>query len=97
VKRLVLVPVAVALVAALIPAAALAKGASEAEIAGPGIDEPISLTVQPGGEQGWQERRFYERVRQASAGRPRFVLHDGPPYANGQIHLGHALDKIGRP
>jgi len=54
VKRLVLVPLAVTLVAALVPAAALAKGASEAEIAGPGIDEPISLTVQPGGEQRWQ-------------------------------------------
>jgi isoleucyl-tRNA synthetase len=42
----------------------------------------------------WQERRFYERVRKASAGRPRFVLHDGPPYANGDIHIGHAVNKI---
>jgi len=58
VKRLALVPLAVTLVAALVPAAALAKGASEAEIAGPGIDEPISLAVQPGGEQGWQEQRW---------------------------------------
>jgi len=57
-KRLVLVLAAVLLVAALIPAATLAKGASEAEIAGPGIDEPISLAVQPGEERGWQEQRW---------------------------------------
>jgi isoleucyl-tRNA synthetase len=42
----------------------------------------------------WQERKFYERIRAASKGRPRFVLHDGPPYANGDIHLGHAINKI---
>ena len=42
----------------------------------------------------WQERKFYERIRKASRGRPGFVLHDGPPYANGDIHLGHALNKI---
>jgi isoleucyl-tRNA synthetase len=36
----------------------------------------------------------YEAVRAASKGRPRFVLHDGPPYANGDIHIGHALNKI---
>jgi len=42
----------------------------------------------------WQERRFYQRIREASRGRPRFVLHDGPPYANGDIHIGHAVNKI---
>ncbi len=42
----------------------------------------------------WQERQFYERIRAASVGRPRFVLHDGPPYANGDIHIGHAVNKI---
>jgi len=42
----------------------------------------------------WQERKFYERIREASRGRPRFVLHDGPPYANGDIHIGHAVNKI---
>ncbi len=42
----------------------------------------------------WQERNFYERIRAASKGRPRFVLHDGPPYANGDIHIGHAVNKI---
>ena len=42
----------------------------------------------------WQARGWYERIRQASIGRPRFVLHDGPPYANGDIHIGHAVNKI---
>ena len=42
----------------------------------------------------WQENRIYEAIRQASQGRPKFVLHDGPPYANGDIHIGHAVNKI---
>jgi isoleucyl-tRNA synthetase len=42
----------------------------------------------------WQEKKLYQQIRQASAGRPRFVLHDGPPYANGDIHIGHAVNKI---
>src|SRR5437773_6773238 len=42
----------------------------------------------------WQERRVYEAVRVAAKGRPRFVLHDGPPYANADIHIGHAYNKI---
>ena len=42
----------------------------------------------------WQARKFYERIRERSRGRPRFVLHDGPPYANGDIHIGHAVNKI---
>src|SRR6185312_3870330 len=42
----------------------------------------------------WQEKRVYEKIRAASRGRARFVLHDGPPYANGNIHLGHAINKI---
>ncbi len=42
----------------------------------------------------WQQRRLYSRIRKAAAGRPRFVLHDGPPYANGDIHIGHAVNKI---
>ncbi len=42
----------------------------------------------------WQERGVYRRLRQVAAGRPRFVLHDGPPYANGDIHIGHAVNKI---
>ena len=42
----------------------------------------------------WQEKKLYQRIREACAGRPRFVLHDGPPYANGDIHIGHAVNKI---
>ena len=42
----------------------------------------------------WQEKKLYQRIREISAGRPRFVLHDGPPYANGDIHIGHAVNKI---
>ena len=42
----------------------------------------------------WQKLGLYKRLRQNSRGRPRFILHDGPPYANGDIHIGHALNKI---
>ncbi|WP_175919217.1 isoleucine--tRNA ligase [Burkholderia pyrrocinia] len=42
----------------------------------------------------WEERGIYEKIRAASKGRPKFILHDGPPYANGDIHLGHAVNKI---
>ncbi|MEI2415021.1 isoleucine--tRNA ligase [Orrella sp. JC864] len=49
---------------------------------------------EPGWVAQWEEKRIYQAIRQASAGRPRFVLHDGPPYANGQIHMGHAVNKI---
>src|ERR1700719_3798206 len=44
--------------------------------------------------KNWNEIGLYERLRKASAGRPKFVLHDGPPYANGNIHIGTALNKI---
>ncbi|OCW57192.1 isoleucine--tRNA ligase [Hoeflea olei] len=42
----------------------------------------------------WQEMRLYDKLRASAAGRPKYVLHDGPPYANGNIHIGHALNKI---
>ena len=42
----------------------------------------------------WQAEKLYEQIREISRGRPRFVLHDGPPYANGDIHIGHAVNKI---
>jgi isoleucyl-tRNA synthetase len=42
----------------------------------------------------WQKLDLYGRLREAARGRPKFVLHDGPPYANGNIHIGHALNKI---
>ncbi|HKU16445.1 MAG TPA: isoleucine--tRNA ligase [Steroidobacteraceae bacterium] len=42
----------------------------------------------------WEERGIYQRIREVARGRPTFVLHDGPPYANGTIHLGHAINKV---
>lgn len=42
----------------------------------------------------WQAQGVYAQIRRAAAGRPKFILHDGPPYANGDIHLGHAVNKI---
>ncbi|MBT3047066.1 MAG: isoleucine--tRNA ligase [gamma proteobacterium symbiont of Ctena orbiculata] len=42
----------------------------------------------------WQQNDLYKRIREVSAGRPGFILHDGPPYANGEIHIGHAVNKI---
>jgi isoleucyl-tRNA synthetase len=49
--------------------------------------EPEQLKV-------WDEMRIYDRMREAARGRQSYILHDGPPYANGNIHLGHALNKI---
>ncbi|MGD9766353.1 MAG: class I tRNA ligase family protein, partial [Pseudolabrys sp.] len=42
----------------------------------------------------WQKTDLYRQLREEAKGRPKFVLHDGPPYANGNIHIGHALNKI---
>ncbi len=42
----------------------------------------------------WEREELYRKIRAARQGRPRWILHDGPPYANGRIHLGHALNKI---
>ena len=49
---------------------------------------------EPGWVKDWQQRKVYEAIRAASRGRPRFVLHDGPPYANADIHIGHAVNKV---
>ena len=49
---------------------------------------------EPGWVKQWSEEGVYQRLRDARHGRPRFVLHDGPPYANGQLHIGHAANKI---
>ncbi|HEY9032429.1 MAG TPA: isoleucine--tRNA ligase [Pseudomonadales bacterium] len=42
----------------------------------------------------WQQMDLYNAIRKARAGRPKFILHDGPPYANGDIHIGHSVNKI---
>jgi len=44
--------------------------------------------------QQWEKAQLYQKIRAISAGRPTFVLHDGPPYANGDIHIGHAVNKV---
>ncbi|OSZ73396.1 isoleucine--tRNA ligase [Hydrogenophaga sp. IBVHS1] len=49
---------------------------------------------EPGWVKDWKEEGLYQRLRVARAGAPLFVLHDGPPYANGKLHIGHALNKI---
>ncbi|TDX24201.1 isoleucyl-tRNA synthetase [Modicisalibacter xianhensis] len=49
---------------------------------------------EPARIQRWQEIDLYQRLREAGQGRKTFVLHDGPPYANGSIHIGHAVNKI---
>ena len=49
-------------------------------------NEPLRLAK-------WASLRLYDELRKAGAGRPAYLLHDGPPYANGPIHLGHALNK----
>ena len=49
---------------------------------------------EPGWVKQWQEQQRYAKLRRKAAGRPKFILHDGPPYANGDIHIGHAVNKI---
>ncbi len=63
----------------------------------PKTDFPMKASLpqrEPEMLKRWEAMDLYGRIRQQSRGRPRFVLHDGPPYANGHIHLGHALNKI---
>eukprot|EP01035_Chromulina_nebulosa_P027987 gene27987-36876_t len=49
---------------------------------------------EPGWVRQWDEGGTYQRLRDARHGAPKFILHDGPPYANGQIHMGHAVNKV---
>ncbi|WP_208589293.1 isoleucine--tRNA ligase [Gracilibacillus suaedae] len=49
---------------------------------------------EPEMQKKWDEEKLYEKVQQRTEGKPLFVLHDGPPYANGDIHMGHALNKV---
>ena len=49
---------------------------------------------EPAWVKTWEEQGTYKKLRDARRGAPKFVLHDGPPYANGQIHIGHAVNKI---
>jgi isoleucyl-tRNA synthetase len=63
----------------------------------PRTDFPMKANLtaaEPQALDRWAAMSLYDRIRESRAGRPKFVLHDGPPYANGQIHLGTALNKI---
>jgi len=63
----------------------------------PQTDFPMKADLaqrEPAAVRRWDERRTYARLREIARGRPRFVLHDGPPYANGAIHIGHCVNKI---
>ena len=63
----------------------------------PATDFPMKANLaqrEPKTIQRWQEDDLYAQIRRKTAGRPKFVLHDGPPYANGEIHIGHAVNKI---
>ena len=63
----------------------------------PQTDFPMKASLpqrEPDWLKRWQDMDLYGRMREASRGREKFVLHDGPPYANGHIHLGTALNKI---
>jgi isoleucyl-tRNA synthetase len=63
----------------------------------PQTDFPMKADLanrEPAAVERWEERGTYAKLREIARGRPRFVLHDGPPYANGAIHIGHAVNKI---
>src|SRR5579862_7681647 len=63
----------------------------------PQTDFPMKADLarrEPEQLRRWAEQRIYQRIREVSKGRAQFVLHDGPPYANGVIHLGHAVNKV---
>ena len=49
---------------------------------------------EPAWLKQWQDKKLYERIRASRKGAQKFILHDGPPYANGDIHIGHAVNKI---
>jgi len=51
------------------------------------VKEPLFITY-------WQEQKLYEKMREKNKGKPEFQLHDGPPYANGDMHVGHMLNRI---
>src|SRR5882672_8045324 len=63
----------------------------------PRTDFPMKADLarrEPQRLEAWDALGLEARIRRAAAGRPLFVMHDGPPYANGHIHIGHALNKI---
>ncbi|MCB1881499.1 MAG: class I tRNA ligase family protein, partial [Gammaproteobacteria bacterium] len=49
---------------------------------------------EPEIQKHWESAGLYQKIREARSGQPKFILHDGPPYANGDIHIGHAVNKV---
>lgn len=73
------------------------KNAYKATLHLPQTDFPMKADLskrEPEFIAGWDKIKLYEAVQKKNAGRPEFRLHDGPPYANGSIHIGHMLNKI---
>ncbi len=63
----------------------------------PTTDFPMKANLrdlEPRVIERWRQERIYDQIQQKADGRPTYILHDGPPYANGHIHIGHALNKI---
>src|SRR5215510_9862308 len=63
----------------------------------PRTDFPMKadlVTREPQRLEKWASARIYEQIQTSRAAAPRFVLHDGPPFANGDVHIGNALNKI---
>ena len=63
----------------------------------PQTDFPMKANLsqrEPAALAHWQAIDLYRKLREQGRGRPRFILHDGPPYANGEIHIGHAVNKV---
>ncbi len=63
----------------------------------PRTDFPMKANLaarEPEMLRRWEQMDLYAQLRARGQGRPKFILHDGPPYANGEIHIGHAVNKI---
>ena len=63
----------------------------------PQTDFPMKANLaqrEPDRLKAWSDMNLYAQIREVGQGRPKFILHDGPPYANGDLHVGHAINKI---
>ncbi len=75
----------------------MAKGKYDGTLNLPRTDFPMRANLpkrEPEILEFWNEIDIYKKVQEANTGKPQFILHDGPPYANGNIHLGHTLNKV---
>ena len=63
----------------------------------PNTDFPMKANLsqrEPEILNNWKDNNLYQKIRENRSGNKKFILHDGPPYANGDIHIGHAVNKI---